>query len=886
MPRLFRLASVLGLALLLFSSSRVTAQRVDLAPDRFGFDRSIEMRDDVPSPSQHLGYEIGTEHTLYAHVVDYFETLAEASDRVTLTSYGETHEGRPLIYLTVTSTSNQGRIDDIREANVRLSNPESMSSSERSQFLAEHPVVVSYSYNIHGNEASSTEAAMQVAYRLAAATDAETQSLLDESVLLLWPTVNPDGRDRYVYWYKSMKRGLVATDPHDLAHDEPWPQGRTNHYWFDLNRDWVWGVHPEMRGLARAYQEWLPQVHVDYHEQGYHENYFTMPGTTPRNALLPEPYVAYADTFGRANVRAFDEHQISYATREAFDFFYPSYGSSYPSIMGGIGMLTEQGGINAGRAVETNDGYVLTLRQKVFDHYTTSLATLRASVRNRQGLLEYFVDAFTPSETKTIDTQAYILPDDEGDGYLYDVLSILRRHDVEVERATSSFQAADAMNYETGERQAREFDAGTFLVRAGQPRHLFVNTLLQRQMTFQDSVMYDMSTWSAPLAYNLDAYSTRQAPSVSTERVDEAPTVERGVVNPDAQYAYVVDWNQRYAPRALAMLWEKGYRVRSVVKPFDTGNRAFPRGTLVVLLGRNADKTSAAADVESVAREAGVVIHGLDTGRMESGIDLASRDSEPIDRPEVALMVDQPFSTYTSGQLWYLFDQETRFPVTRIRSSSLEGSATSRGRYNRYGKANLNDYDVLVLPGAYDLEAVFDSTKLAAVKEWVRAGGTLVATESSATFFTKDASGFTDVEAVEDTTDAIGPYTSFAAREDSVGLDQIPGAAMTGRLDATHPLAFGIGEHVYTLKYGTSALVPSADLQTAGYYAQDAADLLVSGYASQSNLKQLSGNAFAATLPMGEGQIVFLVDNTQYRMFWLGPARMMQNAVMLVPGML
>jgi len=862
------------------------ARPIDLVPDRFGFERSLSYADAIPSPSAFLGYEIGTEFTTHARVVRYFETLAEASDRVTIASYGETHEGRPLIYLVATSAANQGRIDEIREANLRLSEPQELSADERRRLQQNQPVVVSYSYNIHGNEASSTEAAMQVAYRLAAAQDADTQRLLDDSVLILWPTINPDGRDRYVYGYKSMKRSLVATNPDDIAHDEPFPQGRTNHYWFDLNRDWVWGVHPEMRGLIEAYQQWRPQVHTDYHEQGYDDNYFTMPGTTPRNPLLPDDYVALADTFGRANIQAFDRSQVSYATREAFDFFYPSYGSSYPSVMGGIGMLTEQGGINAGRAVETEDGYVLTLRQRVFDHYTTSIATLKAAVRNRQRLLQYFADARTPAETKTVDTEAYLFPDDGGEGYLTDVLSMLRRHAVEVERATEPFRTS-AMNYRTGETNGQQFDAGTYIVRAGQPEHLFINSVLQRQVSFQDSVMYDMSTWSAPLAYNLEAYSTEQEVGVETETVSDDPVPPSGVVNPDARYAYVVDWDQRHAPRALAKLWDLGYRVRSAREPFDTGTQAFPRGTLIVLLGRNPDKASAAADMERVARETGVRIRGLDTGRMESGIDLASRDSRPVKPPKTAMLVDQPFSTYTAGQIWYLFDQETRLPITRIRSSSLEGAGTGEGRYVRYGKADLADYDVLILPGANNLEAVFDSTQQSALKEWVRGGGTLIATEESATFFTKDASGFTDVEAIEDTTEALGPYTPFEARGDSSALAGIPGAALDGRLDATHPLAFGIGDRVYPLKYGDDALVPSADLQTAGHYADTApADLLISGYASQQNLEELRGNAFAATLPMGEGEVVFLVDNTQYRMFWIGPARMLQNAVMLVPGMM
>ena len=863
----------------------VESQAVDLTPDRFDFEPNLPYDAAIPSPASELGYEIGTEFTLYAHVVDYFETLAAASDRVTLQRYGTSHEGRPLYYAVVTSAENQDTLDAITSASRRLAEPATLSASEQADLRAGQPLTVSYSYNIHGNEASSTEAAMQVAYRLAAATDDATQSLLDDVVFVMYPCVNPDGRDRYVYWYKTSKRDLPATDPDDIAHDEPWPQGRTNHYLFDLNRDWVWQVHPEMQGLIDAYQRFMPQVHADYHEQGYNDHYFTMPGTTPRNPLLPENYVAFADTFGRANIEAFDEAGVTYFTRESFDFFYPSYGSSYPSIMGAIGMLTEQAGIGAGRAVETDDGYILTLRQRVFDHYTTSIATLQAAQRNREALMDYYVDAHTPAATKTVETAAYVFPDDNGTGYLYDMLSMLRSHDVDIERATESFEVRDAMDYETGERATRSVDAGAYIVPADQSRHLLVNTLLQRQVSFQDSVMYDMSTWSAPLAYNLEAYSTRRAPTVQTEAVTEAPSPPAGVLNPNARYAFVIDWDQRHAPTALAMLWDRGYRVRTAHDAFDTGTRAFSAGSLIVLLGRNHAKETPVADMERIAQEAGVTIVGLNTGRMERGPDLGSEDNPPVEAPRAAMLMDQPFSTYTSGQIWYLFDQETRLPITRIRASTLAQSASGRGQYARYGKADLNDFDVLVLPGAYDLGAVFDSTQRAALDDWIRRGGTLVATEGSAAFFTADGSGFTGVATVEDTTEAVGPYTPYAARADSFGLDQIPGAAMNASLDATHPLAFGIGDHVYTLKYGSDAMVPSADLQTAGHYVQDADDLLVSGYASQTNLRKLAGGSWAATMERGDGRIVFLLDNTQYRMFWRGPSRMMQNAVMLVPAL-
>jgi hypothetical protein len=624
---------------------------------------------------------------------------------------------------------------------------------------------------------------------------------------------------------------------------------------------------------------------VDYHEQSYNDNYFTMPGTTPRNQLLPDTYVAWADTFGSANTRAFDRNQITYATRESFDFFYPGYGSSYPSTMGAIGMLTEQGGISAGRAVETSDGYVLIFRQRIFDHYTTSLETIQAAVRNRSQLLNYFVNARSP-ESRTSPNQAYILPDDDGNGYLYDVLATLRRHNVEVERTTQSFEADAAMDYRTGDRSSRSFDAGTYLVRTDQPRHLFINTVMQRQMAIEDSVMYDMSAWSAPLAYNLEAYSTTEMPSVQTESVEEAPTHTAGVINPNAQYAFAIDWTQRHAPKALAQLWAAGYRVRSVTDTFGARGRTFPRGSLVVLMGRNLEKQSTVqADMQRIAEEAQVQIVGLNSGNTPTGIDLASDDSRPIKPPKTALLVDEPFSTYTTGQIWYLFDQETELPITRIRTSSLGQSSSST--YGRYGVADLNDYDVLVLPGAGSLSAAFDSASIEQVRDWVRSGGTLIATEESALFFTDDESGLTDAKAVATPEDSVTapPYTRYAAREDSSGLDRIPGAAFTGMLDTTHPLAFGIGEQVYSMKLSTDALEPSDDMQIVGYYPANAEDVLVSGYASQENVRRLAGKVFASVVPMGQGNVVFLVDNPHYRMFWRGPSRLMQNAVMLMPGM-
>lgn len=841
--------------------------------ERFQFEPNLGYDTSIKSPAEFLGYELGSEYTFHRDVIAYFRYLDEQSDKITVHTEGWSYEKRELIYAIISSEANQSNIENIRQANLDLANPATDTQ------IGDQPAIVMLTYNVHGNEASGGEAAMQTAYRLVAATDAETRNMLDNSVTIIDPTLNPDGRDRYVFWYKSSQANVLNTDASDLEHDEIWPGGRTNHYWFDLNRDWVWLVHPESRGRIEMYQEWLPQTNLDLHEQGFNNNYFTMPGITPRNRQLPDEYDEWADRYGRGVIAEFDKYHVNYSTREAFDFFYPGYGSSYPSIMGAIGMLAEQGGHSrGGRGVETNDGYVLTLRQRVFDHYLNSISTIRVSVNNRTSLLEYFKKAFTPATKKGKET-AYILRNNPND-YTYSVINMLLQHGVEIDQATQNFNTR-AFNYWDGTSSQTSYNEGDFIIRADQARHLLVNTLFTREMVLEDTVTYDMTTWSIPQAYNLDANWTESSLRVNTSRVTEPLKAPFGLENPTGSYAYVVDWKQANAPKALSMLWEKGYKVRSAGTTFTKDGRTFSHGSLIVLLGRNFEKrASAAADMRAIAEAANVNVVGFDTGRMDAGMDLASgRYSTVIEKPKVALMIDRPFSPYTAGQLWFLFDQWTEFGISRIRTRSLGG-------------LDLNQYDVILLPGAFGLNGAISKNQIEELKEWVRDGGTLIATESAAPFFTKNQSGFTNIEMVTNATEdnkkdeEVDPeaYTRFEDREDSSGTRRIPGTSFKSIIDNSHPLAFGLPDRLYSLKFSNTAIKPSTSFNTVGYYAKDANSLVASGYASQENKERVAGQAFAVHQSMGRGNVVLILDNTQYRMFWVGPARMIQNAVMQVPG--
>ena len=850
---------------------------------RFDFESSLEVDPGITSPEKFLGYQLGENFVGYAHIVSYYKQLAQESKRVIYNKYGKTYEDRPLINLIISSEENIQNIDQIQETHLKLLNA---SSSEARAIINEQPVFTSFSYNIHGNEASSSEAAMQVSYRMAAAKDPETLDILKNSVIIIYICINPDGRDRYVYWYKSMKRiKRPGFEPKDLEHFEGWPGGRTNHYWFDLNRDWIWGVHPESRGHTAEYQKWMPQIHVDYHEQGYNSNYFTMPGVEPRNKLLPDAYEKWSKVFGDTNVAEFDKHQINYFTREAFDFFYPGYGSSWPSVMGAIGMLTEQGGHSAGgRIVETNDGYYLTLRQRIFDHYTTSIASIKAAANNRKELLRYSYDAWKPANSKT-NTKAYFFSDQ--DIYAQELVNILKRNGVKVYQSNNSFQVAGAKNYRTGKSSKKTLPKGTFIVPTGQSRVLFINSIMERNMAIEDSVMYDMSTWSAPIAYNLDAWSTTSSFSVDMTKVEEMLSSKGEVINPQAGYAYVIDWSQRDAPKALAKLWAKKYNVRTAEEPFSDGNRQFSSGSLIILKGRNREKIEIIeADMQSIAEEAGVKVIGFNSGRMRTGTDLASSSNRPVKQPRIALMVDPPFSSYTAGQIYFLFDWATELPIERIRTTALEQTSLPKQGF-RFGGADLKDYDVLILPGGGNtLKALFGEDQQKQLKAWVQNGGTIIATESAARFFTKENSKITEVEmkkSPKDSSDAIN-YLKYADREDYFGKRRIPGSAMNAKIDITNPLAFGLKENLYTLKFGNEGLIPSDKFQTVGYYEKDVSKMLVAGYASKENMEHLKGLSFAGVAPIGAGKIVYFIDNTQYRMFWLGPSRMMQNAAMILPG--
>ncbi|TPW10070.1 MAG: peptidase M14 carboxypeptidase A, partial [bacterium] len=425
-----------------------------------------QYRPGVPSPDAFLGWPLGQRFTPHARIIDYMTTLTETGpDRCRWESYGRTWEDRPLGYLVISSPANLGRLDAIKSSLAALADPEQTSRKDAARLAKETPAVVWFSYNVHGNEASTGEAAMAVAYELVGGTGPEILSLLDSLVVILDPCLNPDGRDRYVSWQMQAVGRQPDPTGSTWEHAEPWPGGRYNHYLFDLNRDWAWLSQPESRGRVGAYRQWHPQVHVDFHEMYPNSSYFFFPAAEPIHVQLPQQVRYWADIYGRGNAEAFDRHAWSYFTAESFDLLYPGYGDSWPSLQGATGMTYEQAGHGlAGRAFERPDGTILTLRERLRHHVGASLATLATTRRHREARLIDFHAFFDDAVNRQPDaTLAYILPPVADEGRRQELVELLLAHGIRVERATGELKAPGTRNYD-GEPLPASFPAGTYVV--------------------------------------------------------------------------------------------------------------------------------------------------------------------------------------------------------------------------------------------------------------------------------------------------------------------------------------------------------------------------------------------------------------------------------------
>jgi hypothetical protein len=817
------------------------------------------------SPEQFLGYPLGSQFTPYFKIVNYFQELSRAdSTMVRLEKYGETYEGRPLLLAFISSPENLQRLEAIRMNNLRLSGM----LDDKTAPDENVPAIVWLSYNVHGNEAASSEASMKTLYELANPANTRSKDWLKNLVVIIDPCINPDGRDRYVNWYNTVRGKTPNADPISAEHDEPWPGGRTNHYHFDLNRDWAWQTQIETQELLKKYNEWLPEVHVDFHEQGYNEPYYFAPAAEPYHEVITPWQREFQVIIGKNNASYFDRQGWLYFTKETFDLFYPSYGDTYPMYNGAIGMTFEQGGIAAGLAIKIEDGDTLTLADRLMHHYTTGMSTIEMSSQNASRLIKEFHKYFMKAQaTPSGEFKSYLFKADPGGDRLERLKNLLDRNLIRWNYISSG--SFTGFNYETGRSGQFNAQAGDIYINSNQPKSNLIRVLFERNTKISDSATYDITAWSIPFAYGIDAMGLSNYISNST---GNHPVTDLPAIIP--AYAYAVRWKGLNSARFLAFLLNKGVKVRSVEQPFRSGNLEFEKGTLIIAHTGNAGSEAGLEKIiADASQKMGIAVTPVSTGFVEKGFDFGSSRVHFIHKPRVAMFSGNRISSSAAGEIWHLFDQELDYPLTIINSSAS-------------GRINWKDYDVMIMPnGAYPF--LNDKDEADNLKNWIKDGGRLIAMENavsqlaSADFGIKLKSGpEPKKEEGKEEKEDYSLLHRYENRERDVLINSMPGSIYKIELDNSHPLAFGYPGYYYTLKQDDKVY----DFLKEGGWNVGVIkkDNFISGFVGSKVREKLKDGLLFGVQDLGRGKIVYLADDPLFRSFWENGKLLFCNAVFQV----
>lgn len=821
----------------------------------------------VPTPDEFLGYKLGDRFTPHEKILDYFDELAKRSKLITVHRFGETYEHRPLVLAVITSAKNREAMSTIRNHVAALTDPNATSEARAAEIAKSSPAVAWLAFGVHGNESSSAEASMVVASNLL--RDPSSSALLDNLVILIDPLQNPDGRERYVQWFMRTRGADVDSNADTAEHVEPWPGGRTNHYLIDMNRDWTWTSQQETLARVAEYRKWNPQVFVDFHEMGHNSTYFFPPDARPINANLPKDVETWLEKFGRANAAEFTKRGWPFYVGERYDLFYPGYGDSWPALHGAIGMTYEvAGGGRAGSSVTREDGTTYTLADRIARHATTGMATLRTASENREGLLRYTYDAMRSEAAAG--TNTYLLM--PGSPNLRALLDMLQRQSIQMSRLAAPLTVR-ATRIDGDAAEQRIFPAGTVVVSTKQPLGGLVQTLLEKTPAFSKGFVeeqqrktqadepddfYDLTSWSLPLAMNVEAFVTT-APVAGTMQ-PYAPAAS--VAFSPASYGYVVDGNDANVYRLAGRLLREGVRFSVSEDVVTVGDRVFARGTLVVLKGNN--KGDLDATLERLGRETSAEIAPVETG-WSGSTSFGSEKMHYVKPPRIALAGGPGVSSGSYGMLWHTLDIDTPIQHSRLSVESLRN-------------ADLSKWDVLVLPdGSYDDRFGKNAEKL---KSWLRGGGTLVVIKGANAFLREK-----DVEISK-----IKPWEAPKKKDDDKNAAperyndyNVPGATFRTAINDRSYLTFGVPRSPFVLIEGTSAL------QTVSHPVDNVVTIvkdkpLVAGVAWNESIDKLKGAAYLVSEPYGRGQVITFADEPHFRLFWRGTLPLFLNAVLYSPS--
>lgn len=810
----------------------------------------------IQSPAEFLGYQLGDQYTNHYRIVEYLKYIAQVSKNVKLQQYGITNEGRPLLAIFVASDENIGKLEDIRHNNLRLSGMESGKAD------INMPAIVWLSYNVHGNEPSSSEAAMLTLFDMVDPANGKTKTWLKNTVVVIDPCLNPDGRERYVNFYNPVRSAIPDANPLSREHMEPWPGGRVNHYYFDLNRDWAWQTQKESQARVALFNQWLPQIHVDYHEQGYNSPYYFAPAAEPFHKVITAWQKDFQTQIGRNNAKYFDQNGWFYFTKEEFDLLYPSYGDTYPLYNGSIGMTYEQGGIRAGLAVLTTDGDTLTLEDRIAHHHTTGLSTIEIASANAPKLVSEFKKFYDNSRNVPPgEFKGYVVKNDNGDK-IADLAKLLDKNGIQYGFGGPA-NTMIGFNYFSNTNESFSIGAKDMVIDAHQPKAVLLNVLFEPKTFLADSNTYDITAWALPYAYGLKTYGLKQSIKPAAAQLPVMAKSFAIMANP---YAYVCAWKSMSDVKFLAALLKQNIKVRYSETAFESGGKRFDAGSLII--ARNGNKR---ADfdlvISATAKQFNRELVTLSSGFVDKGADLGSSLIRYISKPNIMLIAGDGVSSGSMGEVWQLFEQQIGYPITVVRSQDLS-------------RIKWSDFDVAILPdGSYD-NLPYDK-----LQSWVRDGGKLIAMESAISGLV-DKKGFNikQKEVKKDDKADSGKKSAslkiYEARDRDAIKSSIPGAIYKVAMDSTHPLGFGFPGYYYTLKLNDQLYdYLGDDGWNVGAIKKDG---YVSGFVGQKTKLKLNDGLLFGVQSSGRGSVVYLTDDPLFRSFWENGKLLFSNAVFMV----
>jgi len=806
----------------------------------------------LKSPDDFLGYELGTRFTPHHKVADYFRQIAAASPKnVKLIEYGKTNEGRSLLVAIVSTPENISRLEQIRNNNLKLT-----TGNNANVDLTHQPAILWLSYNVHGNEASSTETSMKMLYTLASGNNKPAGEWLKNIVVVIDPCLNPDGRDRYVNYFNSVVGKTSNPDPSSREHIEPWPGGRANHYYFDLNRDWAWQTQIESQQRLALYNQWMPQVHVDFHEQSYNEPYYFAPAAEPVHQDITPWQKSFQVVVGKNNAKYFDAEGWQYFTKERFDLLYPSYGDTYPLYNGSIGMTYEQGGIRAGLSVVTNDGDTLTLKDRIAHHFTTGMSTVEVTALSHTKLLEEYKKYFQQGLSSAPGIYKSYIIKASNLSRLKKLAELLTKNKIEF--AFGGDKQGRGYDYDTQREENFSIGRNDLIVNVLQSRAVLANVLLEPHTFVTDSNTYDITAWALPYIYGLKAYASKESIKGKFSTLEEPKVASNEV---DKPLAWLFSWGASEDTQVLIALQKENIKVRQADQPFSVNGKDYPAGTLIVLRAENERLARGVKDkVAATAGKLNRPVQAVSSGFVEKGKDFGSNVYPLLRQPKIAIVSGMEVSSLAFGEVWFYLEHDLNLSPSIISAKDINN-------------LDINKVNMLILPdGSY---GSFVGDGLTA---WLNKGGKLILMED-AIESVLDKKGF-DIKKKEailkkdEKPDANKLLFKDKDRDDFETT--IPGAIYKINLDASHPFSYGLGKTYYSLKTDRKIYEPFTKGWNVGLVNEKS---LMAGIVGKKAREELKNGLLIGVQDFGRGQVIYLANDPLFRNFWEGGKTLYSNII-------